>query len=137
VTDQASPLASAVARIGDRWSLLVVDALLAGPLRFNDLQSAVAGIAPNILSGRLKTLEAEGVLLANLYSQRPPRAVYELTATGRDLAGALRMLAAWGASQDGQSLRHETCGTPLEPRWFCPTCARLVDDPEASELHHL
>jgi DNA-binding HxlR family transcriptional regulator len=137
----STSLAEAVERIGDRWSLLVVDALLAAPLRFNDLQEAVPGIAPNILSRRLKHLETEGVLLASRYSQRPPRSVYELTAAGRELAGALRLLSQWGARHTapdaGEPLRHEACGTPAEARWYCPTCARALEDDEATALHRL
>ncbi len=131
-----SPLAAAAARVGDRWSLLVVEALLAGPLRFNDLLEAVSGIAPNILSQRLKHLEREGVLLGRPYSQRPPRLSYELTAEGRDLAGALHLLAAWGAQRAGiaETTRHEPCGTPLQHALWCPTCARVVEEPEESGL---
>jgi DNA-binding HxlR family transcriptional regulator len=133
-----SPLQAALDRVGDRWSLLVVESLLDGSRRFNDLLAAVPGIAPNILSVRLKRLERERVVLARPYSQRPPRLDYELTADGRELAGALRLLADWGARPGSAgALRHETCGTPLEARWFCPTCARAVGDDEASELRLL
>src|SRR5262250_2360980 len=93
----SSPLAAALARVGDRWTLLVVEALLYGPRRFNDLLAELPGIAANILSERLKRLERDGLLVARAYSQRPPRATYQLTAEGRSLAGALRLLAAWGA----------------------------------------
>ena len=110
-------------RVGDRWTLLVVEALLDGPRRFGDLQEAVAGIAPNILTQRLRRLEREGLVVAQPYSERPPRFVYELTAAGRELAGALRLLADWGARHSGaEPLRHAACGTPLEARWYCPTC---------------
>ena len=54
-----SPLAEALARVGDRWTLLVVEALLGGPRRFNDLLCQIPGIAANILSDRLKRLERE------------------------------------------------------------------------------
>jgi DNA-binding HxlR family transcriptional regulator len=129
-----SPLELALERVGDRWSLLLVEALLAGSRRFNELQEAV-GVAPNILADRLRRLEREGVVLARPYSDRPPRMEYALTAAGRDLAGALRLLADWGArrSPDSDPLRHELCGTPLEARWYCPTCTVLVDTTAASE----
>ena len=102
MTEEAapSPLQAALDRVGDRWSLLVVEALLGGPRRFNDLQAALSGIAPNILSDRLKRLERERVLLARPYSQRPVRLSYELTADGLELAGALRLLADWGSRAD-------------------------------------
>ena len=83
--------------MGDRWTLLVVEALLAGPRRFNDLLAQIPGLAANILSERLKRLEREALLVARPYSDRPPRVAYELTAEGRELAGALHLLARWGA----------------------------------------
>jgi DNA-binding HxlR family transcriptional regulator len=135
----ATPLGEAVARVGDRWTLLVVNALLGGPSRFNDVLSGLPGLAPNILSQRLRHLEREGLVVATPYSRRPPRFVYELTASGRELAGVLRLLAQWGAGRgaDADALRHQACGTPLEARWWCPTCARIVDDDQGDEVHYL
>jgi DNA-binding HxlR family transcriptional regulator len=132
VPDPESPLAEAVARVGDRWSFLLVDALLDGPRRFGDLQEAVAGVAPNVLSKRLKDLTAEGVIVVTPYQERPPRFEYDLTAAGRDLAGALRLLAQWGAARSGEPApyQHHLCGTALEPQWWCPTCSTPVDDPD-------
>jgi DNA-binding HxlR family transcriptional regulator len=133
---EPSPLEEAVARVGDRWALLIVSALLDGPRRFNDLQADVAGIAPNVLSQRLRTLEQHGVVVANPYSERPPRFVYQLTAAGAELAGALRLLAQWGAGQSPDTvepLRHQACGTPFEARWYCPTCNSVEGDPTAEE----
>ena len=131
-----SPLAAALERVGDRWTLLVVEALLDGPRRFGDLEEAVAGIAPNVLSQRLRRLEAEGLVVAEPYSQRPQRFVYELSDTGRELAGVLNLLADWGArTQGGEPPRHSACGSPVEARWWCPTCERPVEGEEAEELH--
>ena len=131
-----SPLEEAVSRVGDRWALLIVSALLDGPRRFNDLQADVAGIAPNVLSQRLRNLEQHGVVVATPYSERPPRYVYQLTAAGAELAGALRLLAQWGAGQSPatvEPLRHATCGTPFEARWYCPTCSAVQDDTTVEE----
>ena len=136
---EPSPLEEALARVGDRWTLLIVEALLVGPRRFNDLAEDLGGIAPNVLSQRLKALERDAVVVAHLYSKRPPRSTYELTAAGRELAGALRLLAHWGArgSEEAEGMRHTACGTPLEPRWFCPTCAQVVDDQQGAEVRYL
>ena len=132
------PLEEALASVGDRWTLLVVAALLDGPRRFGDLQRALPGIASNVLSGRLRLLEQQGLVVAQPYSERPPRYVYELTSAGADLAGALRLLADWGARHsDANPPRHAACGTPLEARWYCPTCERPVEEDggAAEELH--
>ncbi len=136
VTDRSTALAEALARVGDRWTLLVVDALLAGPRRFGDLEEAVPGIATNVLSQRLKRLVGEGLVVARPYSRRPPRFEYALTGSGRELAGALRLLAHWGAEHgDADPPRHDVCGTVIEPRWYCPTCARGVD-PDVSGISY-
>ena len=92
-----SALADALATVGDRWTLLLIAALLDGPRRFGELQAEVEGIAPNVLTQRLRQLERNALVVARPYSERPPRFVYELTAAGRELAGVLRLLAGWGA----------------------------------------
>jgi DNA-binding HxlR family transcriptional regulator len=129
-TAPKTALAEALERVGDRWTLLVVEALLDGPERFGDLQEAVGGIAPNILTQRLRHLEREALVVARPYSERPPRVVYELTSAGQELAGALRLLADWGARQaeTAEPLRHSLCGTALEARWWCPSCELPVGD---------
>jgi DNA-binding HxlR family transcriptional regulator len=134
-----TPLAAALERVGDRWSLLLIEALLDGPRRFGELSEAVEGIAPNILSERLKRLEADRVLRATPYTERPPRFTYALTDEGLELAGVLRLLADWGSrgSADAEPMRHALCGTPVEARLWCPTCARALDAPEADELRRI
>ncbi|HKN95388.1 MAG TPA: helix-turn-helix domain-containing protein [Thermoleophilaceae bacterium] len=134
----ATPLAEALASVGDRWTLLIVDALLDGPRRFGDLNKALPGIAPNVLSQRLRNLESQGLVRAERYSDRPPRFVYELAESGRELAGALRLLADWGARHSGdvEAPRHSVCGTPLEAVWYCPTCETPVEDEGAEEDVH-
>jgi DNA-binding HxlR family transcriptional regulator len=134
-----SPLADALMRVGDRWTLLVVQALLAGPRRFNKLLEDIPGIAANILSQRLKRLEHEALVVSRPYRERPPRAAYGLTAEGKELAGALRLLAQWGARHalPAEAPRHQACGTPLEARWYCPTCDHLVEDEPELEMQFL
>ena len=130
----SSPLADALARVGDRWTLLVVAALLDGEKRFNELQEELDGIAPNVLSARLKLLVEQALVVARPCSARPPRFVYELSESGRELAGALRLLADWGARASGaQGMRHAACGTTLEARWWCPSCEAVVDDGGAGD----
>ena len=137
----ASPLHDALARVGDRWTLLLVAALLEGPRRFNELQEDLGGIAPNILSARLKLLTEQAIVVAQAYSDRPPRFVYELSESGRELAGALRLLADWGARNgteaQQQPLRHAACGSALEARWWCPSCEAPVEDPADEPLEFL
>jgi DNA-binding HxlR family transcriptional regulator len=122
-----------MARVGDRWALLIVDALLAGPRRWKDLESLVPGVAPNVLSARLRRLEGDGLVVAEQYSKRPVRYQYRVSAEGRELASALRFLESWGARAAGEHSsgpRHAACGTNLEARWYCPTCERAVEGPD-------
>ena len=104
-----SALGIALDRVGDRWSLLIVEALLPGARRFNELGDAVTGIAPNILSDRLRRLERAGILVATPYSRRPVRMEYALSADGRELAGALHLLADWGVR--AAAVRASRCAT--------------------------
>jgi len=131
-----SGLDEAMARVGDRWTLLVVDALLERPRRFSELQGDIPRVAPNVLTARLRRLEGQGLVLAVPYSDRPPRLEYRITEAGRELAGALRLLARWGSRESGGDVEgphHRSCGTALETRWFCPTCARVAD-PDDDDL---
>jgi DNA-binding HxlR family transcriptional regulator len=126
-------LEDALAVVGDRWALPIVVALAAGPARFKELAEAVAPIAPNILSARLRQLEVAGVLLARPYSRRPVRMLYELTPTGAELVPVAGGLAAWAARRAGRPAPfvHATCGGVLGVSWFCATCGEAVADPGA------
>jgi len=129
-------LAEALALVGDRWTLLIVAALLERPQRFGELQREVDGIAANVLTQRLRHLERHGLVIARPYSRRPPRFVYELSEAGRGLATPLRLLAGWGADHlgggadppDAGAPRHPACDTPMELRWWCPLCQEAVSD---------
>jgi DNA-binding HxlR family transcriptional regulator len=128
----------ALAAVGDRWTLLVVAALLDGPLRFGDLQQVIPGIATNVLTQRLRALQEEGLVSAEPYTMRPARYSYELSAAGAELAGALRLLADWAGRHrsDVEPLRHSVCGTPLEAAWYCPACDVVEREADAGdELH--
>ncbi len=139
--EQRAPTAldEAVDRVGDRWSFLLVEALLEGARRFGELRAAVPGIAPNILAQRLRRLEEKGVVVGQVYSEHPPRRAYELTDDGKQLASAIRLLADWGArgAPGAEALQHAACGTALEAHWYCPTCARTIADSEASDLRFI
>jgi DNA-binding HxlR family transcriptional regulator len=126
----AKALTSALERIGDRWTLLTVAALLDGPRRFGELAEAVEGISTNVLTSRLRTLERLGLVVASPYSDRPPRFEYQLAETGRELADAIRLLSAWGADAGlaPNGLIHAACATGLEVRYYCPTCDEVVTD---------
>ncbi len=127
-------LVRAVERVGDRWVLLIVASLLDGPRRFGDLGDGL-GVAPNILTARLRQLTEDGLVVARPYSRRPLRHEYVLTGSGRELADALALLSEWGSRRRGgrgAAGFHSRCGTTLELRAWCPTCDRPVDADEAT-----
>lgn len=98
---QYCPVAHALDQVGDRWELLIVRELMLGQRRYTDLADALPGIGSNILTSRLRDLEAAGIVRKTKLP--PPWAVtvYELTARGRELDAVLRSLAQWGARSLG------------------------------------
>lgn len=91
------PVARTLDVIGERWSILLLrDLFLQGPRRFQDFQESLTGVAPNTLSARLKTLEAQGIIARRLYSEHPPRLEYYLTEKGTSLGPVLKALKNWG-----------------------------------------
>ena len=91
------PVARTLDLIGERWTILILrDLLLQGPRRFQDFQESLAGVAPNTLSARLKTIEAQGLITRHLYSEHPPRLEYRLTEKGKSLGPIVKALRDWG-----------------------------------------
>ena len=82
--------------LGDRWTLLILRDLMAGLHRYNDILESCAGMSPNVLSDRLKRLEAEGLVLRNYYKELPPRVEYTLTDKGWAVRPVLLALLDWG-----------------------------------------
>ena len=112
--EQGSPLADALERVGDRWTLLVIEGLMGGPRRFNDLQDELPA-SPRTFCPSGRTPRERGVGEGVPLSDRPPRVSYELTAVGSELAGALRLLAEWGARQSDHA--EAPAMPPAARRW--------------------
>ena len=89
------PIARALGRVGEWWSMLILRDALAGVTRFDAFQKRL-GIAPNMLSRRLDALVEAGLMERRRYSARPPRDEYVLTPCGRDFQPVLHALLAWG-----------------------------------------
>ncbi len=125
---QACPVAKSLEVVGDRWTLLVVRDLLSGPRRFQDFLGTLPGIAPNILSARLKLMEEHGLIVREFYSEHPPRARYVLTEKGRELGMVVGALAAWGGRHVHRETRlvHAGCGHPVSVGYYCPDCGEGV-----------
>lgn len=88
-------VADSLSRIGDKWTVLVVGALTTGPLRYNELNRAIAGISQRMLTLTLKGLEQDGLVTRTLYPTIPPRVEYALTDMGSTLIAPLLVLFEW------------------------------------------
>jgi DNA-binding HxlR family transcriptional regulator len=96
--DQYCPLSRALDVIGERWTLLIVRELLAGPRRYTDLHADLPGVSTDVLAARLKEMEQDGLVTRRRLPPPAAAAVYELTEHGQDLLPALLALAGWGAA---------------------------------------
>lgn len=85
----------AVLLLGHPWTVQIVRALLAGTRRFSEFTAAIPGLSDRLLSDRLKTLEAEGVVVREVAPETPVRIEYRLTRKGEDLAAAIGAISAW------------------------------------------
>ena len=94
--DQWSPDARALDLVGDKWSLLIVRDLSAGPRRFVELQRVLPGISTEQLRSRLNRMVADGMLTRQRFREVPPRVEYALTERAQDLMPVLGALARWG-----------------------------------------
>ena len=85
-------------RIGDRWTVLIVGALDAGPRRFTEIAAEVDGISQKMLTQTLRSLERDGFVARTAYPVVPPHVEYELTELGRSLQHPLRALEGWAVA---------------------------------------
>ena len=123
-------IARALDVVGDRWTLLIVRELMVqGPCRFTDLRNGLPGVAPNLLSTRLKELEEAGLITREDAPPPIATALYTLTETGRDLAPALRALGLWGLRFMGE----ERADDAFRPQWlaYAPEWFTTDADPDA------
>jgi DNA-binding HxlR family transcriptional regulator len=121
--DQYCSAARALDVVGDRWTLLIVRELLAGPRRYTDLHADLPGVSTDVLASRLRDMERDG--LATRRRLPPPGAanVYELTPRGRELLPVLQALGEWGQGELGE--RRPT--DAVRAHWFALPLLRLLD----------
>ena len=105
--DQYCPVARALELVGERWTLLVARELLLGPRRFTDLMTGLPGISANVLAGRLKDLEEEGMVARRTLPPPAASAVYELTPDAAGLVSVLAAMAEWGMTMLGEPRAHD------------------------------
>lgn len=94
-TSQCEQISALLSRVGDKWTVLVVQMLGAGPMRFNALRRAVGDISQKMLSTTLRNLERDGFVTRTVTPTTPPQVEYALTDLGTGLLEPVRALAAW------------------------------------------
>ena len=95
VPEDCRGISTILARIGDKWSMLVVMLLGSGPRRFNEIKRMVGGISQRMLTLTLRGLERDGLVTRTVYPTVPPRVDYELTDLGRSLWKPVEQLGDW------------------------------------------
>ena len=105
------PVGVTVSVIGSKWKLLILQQLSGGPMRFNELQAALAGISKKVLSTTLRSLDEDGIIIRKVHATAPISVEYRLSAIGLSLQPVLDAMSAWGSRY-----RHwrEQAGAPRE-----------------------
>lgn len=131
--NQFCALSFALDAIGERWTLLVIRELLPGPRRFTDLLEGLPGISTNLLTERLKNLEAQEIIARRILPPPAASTVYELTPFGRELEAPIIALGRWGSrllptSLEGLSMPTVGTASVAIKAFFNPDAALHVNE---------
>lgn len=119
--------------IGDKWTLLIIRQIMNGHDTYKEIQEKLEGIPTNLLSDRLKCLEADELITSELYQNHPPRYRYLLTDSGKDLVDVFNSIILWGEKnlkKCYKTLTHSECGHKVELQYYCPHCDKTVNKNE-------
>lgn len=103
VFEQPCPIRDVLDRIGDQWSLLILEVLEHGTMRFSEIERAITDISKQMLAKTLRRLEEDGFVKRTLYPEVPPRVEYELTDLGRSFLAPMKGVIAW-ANENHQAI---------------------------------
>jgi DNA-binding HxlR family transcriptional regulator len=95
VLDEACPINEVLDHIGGKWSIGIIVAAAAGPIRFTELERSIEGISRRMLTLNLRKLERDGLLIRTVYPTVPPKVEYSLTPIARELGDSFAALTAW------------------------------------------
>ncbi len=105
LTSECIAVSDVLARVGDKWSVLVVTRLGGGPMRFNELRRSISGISQRMLTLTLRGLERDGLVTRTVFATIPPRVDYQLTPLGRDLLVPVSALGEWAIRNQSKIAR--------------------------------
>src|SRR5581483_11707717 len=120
VTEDCRAVSAVLARVGDKWSVLIVNRLGRRTMRFNELKRQIGGISQRMLTLTLRGLERDGLITRTVFPTIPPRVDYELTPLGHSLLVPVSALGDWARKNqrkiaDAQA-RFDSAGRPAPPR---------------------
>ncbi|MDF8357632.1 transcriptional regulator [Ensifer adhaerens] len=110
------PVRRILARVGDKWSVMIVMALKGGPRRFNDIKRAIGTISQRMLTLTLKSMERDGSVKRTVYPTKPPRVDYELTALGHSLREPVERLSLWAIEHEAAITKAQSRFDALDPQ---------------------
>ncbi|WP_288876392.1 helix-turn-helix domain-containing protein [uncultured Fusobacterium sp.] len=116
--------------IGDRWTLLIVHEIFLGKKSYKELEEKLTGIATNLLSSRLKELEENGIIKAEVYQERPLRYCYSITDKGKDLREVFNAIILWGHEHLEvcfKKIVDKNTGDEVELRYYNPKTKKVLD----------
>ena len=127
LSENCQAVSEVLARVGDKWTVLVVSTLGKGPMRFNELKRTIGGISQRMLTLTLRALERDGLVTRAVFPTVPPRVEYELTALGRSLLSPVSALASWAIDHrgaiDGARKKFDARGEAAAARALKPRAA--------------
>lgn len=94
-SEDCRAVSSVLARVGEKWSVLIISLLGSGPKRFNEIKRMIGGISQRMLTLTLRGLERDGLVKRTVFPTIPPRVEYELTDLGRSLWQPVEALGTW------------------------------------------
>ncbi|MGN6768660.1 MAG: winged helix-turn-helix transcriptional regulator [Rhizobiaceae bacterium] len=103
--DTCRPVRRILARVGDKWSVLIVMALCDGPRRFNEVKRAIGTISQRMLTLTLRGMERDGLVRRTVLPTKPPRVDYELTELGHSLRDPIERLGKWAIDNEAEITR--------------------------------
>lgn len=98
ISNDCRPVSEILNQIGGKWTVLIINLLSEGPLRFSEVKRQIGGISQKVLTATLRELEMDGFVTRTVTPSIPPRVDYELTELGRDLQQPLKVLGAWAVN---------------------------------------
>ena len=90
------PVATTVQLIGNKWKLLIIRNLLAGPQRFTEMKNTIPGLSQKVLTDSLRSMEEDGIVIRTVYPEVPPRVEYSLSELGESMRPIIKAMEIWG-----------------------------------------